>query len=104
MVRRVLLFVVLTAGLDGFGTVKLLQHHDPGKVVGEGHGPHGELEVRFFFHLGGDAEGRTDEKTGRRLSGQFHFLHFLGKGFTGKGLSLRCEDAQPCALGDFTED
>ena len=73
MVRRLLLFVILTAGLDGFGTVKLLQHHDPGKVVGEGHGAHGQLEVRFFFHLGGDAEGRTDEKTGRGLAGEFHW-------------------------------
>ena len=104
MVRRLLLFVILAAGLDGFGTVELFQHHDTGKMVGEGHGTHAELEVRFLLDPGCHAEGRTDEKTGRGLAGEFHFLHFLGEGFTGKGLSLRREDAQPCALGDLTED
>ena len=104
MVRRLLLFVVLAAGLDGFGTVKLLQHHDPGKVVGEGHGAHGQLEVRLLFDFGRDAEGRTDEEAGRAFAGQLHFLHLLGKGFAAEGLTLRREDAQPRTLGDLAED
>ena len=36
------LFMIFAAGLNGFAAVKLLQHHDPGQVMGKGHGPHGK--------------------------------------------------------------
>ena len=51
------------------GPVDLLQHHDPGQMVGEGHGAHGELEIRLLLDLRADAEGRADEETYGRLAG-----------------------------------
>ena len=67
--RKLGLFVVFAPCLDGFGPVQLLQHHDSGQMVGEGHGAHGEPEIRPFLHPLGDAEGGADEKTGAALAG-----------------------------------
>ena len=56
------LFVVLRAGQDGFGAVELLQEHDPGQVVGEGHVGQGQAEVRQGLDLRGDAVGRAQQE------------------------------------------
>ena len=96
--------MIFASCLDGFCPVKLLQHHHPCQMVGEGHGAHGEPEVGFFFYLGADTEGRTDEETGAGLAGKLHILQLLGKGFAGQGLSFRGEVAKPCTLGDLLED
>ena len=42
--------------LNGFRTVKLLQDHDSSQMMGERHGAHGKLEIRFFFHRRRHAE------------------------------------------------
>ena len=39
--------MVFGPGLDGLRPVQLFQHHDPGQVVGKGHGAHGQLQVRL---------------------------------------------------------
>ncbi len=50
------LFVVFAPSLDGLRAVQLFQHHNAGQMVGERHGPHGELEVGPLFDPGGHAE------------------------------------------------
>ena len=45
----VFLFMILTAGLDGFGAIELFQHHDSCQMVGEGHFAHGEFEICHGF-------------------------------------------------------
>ena len=93
--------MIPAAGLDGFCPVELLQHHDPGQMVGEGHGAHGEPEIRLFLDSGGHAEGGADEKAGAALAGELYVSHFFGEGLTvctlGKRI-LRCEMAPLCAL------
>ncbi len=57
-------FMVLTARLDGLGPVDLLQNHDPGQMMREGHRPHGQLKICPLLDPGSHAKGGTDEKTG----------------------------------------
>ena len=96
--------MVFAAGLDGFCPVELFQYHDAGQMMGKGHGAHGKLEICFLLDSGGHAKGRADEKTGAALTGNFDFLQLLGKGFAGQGLALRCQDAEPGALGDLGQN
>ena len=44
------------------GPVDLLQQHDPGQVVGEGHGGHGQLDLGLRLDGGVQAVGAADEK------------------------------------------
>ena len=55
-----ILFMILAAGLNGFCAVNLLQHHDSCQMVGEGHWPHGQLEIRLVFDTLGHTKGRTN--------------------------------------------
>ena len=44
------LFVVAGACGNLEGPVNLLQHHDPGQMVGKGHGGHGQTQVGRLLH------------------------------------------------------
>ena len=44
------------------GPINLLQQHDPGQVVGEGHGRHGQLDVGLRLDGGVQAVAAPDEK------------------------------------------
>ena len=81
--------MVFTPCLDGLRPVELLQNHDSRQVMGEGHGAHGELEVRSFLYSFRHAEGGADEKAGAAFSGELHFPKLFRKALAGKGLSLR---------------
>ena len=66
--------MVLAAGLNGFCPVELFQHHDPGQMMGEGHGTHGQPEICLFLHSWGHAEGRADEEACAGLAAELDFL------------------------------
>ena len=97
-------FVIFAPRLDGLRPVDLLQHHDPGQMMGEGHFAHGELEIRLVLDLLADAEGGTDQEGGAALSGILHILQLPGKFLRGEDFSLRGENAQPGIFGDLLED
>ena len=44
-----LLFMIFAARQNGQPSVDLFQHHDPGQMVGKGHGRHGQPEIRLPF-------------------------------------------------------
>ena len=96
--------MVFAAGLDGFRPVELLENHDPGQVVGEGHGAHAEAEIRPGFYPGGDPKGGADEKTGAALAGVFHLPELFREGFAGQELAFRRKDAQPGSFWNPGED
>ena len=96
--------MVFAAGLDGFRPVELLENHDPGQVVGEGHGAHTEAEIRPGFYPGGDPKGGADEKTGAALAGIFDLPELLREVLAGQELSLRGKDSQPGAPGNPGEN
>ena len=48
--------------IDLEAAVDLLQQHDPGQVVGEGHGGHGQLDLGLRLDGGVQAVGAADEK------------------------------------------
>ena len=96
--------MILASRLNGFRPVELFQNHDPRQMVGEGHRPHREPEIRLFLDPGCHAEGGADEKTGAALSGELHGGKLFGKGFAAEFLALRCKDAEPGPLGDSAED
>ena len=98
------LFVVFAAGLDGLRPVELLQNHDPGQVMGEGHGAHTEAEIRPGLHPGREPEGGAYEKAGAALAGIFHLPELFREGFAGQELAFRRKDAQPGSFGDPGED
>ena len=98
------LFMVFAAGLNGLCPVDLLQNHDPGQVVGEGHGAHGEFEIRLLLDPGGHAEGGADKKAGAGFAAELHFAELGCKALAGKLLSLGRKDAEPGPLGDLAED
>ena len=64
------LFMVFTPRLDAFGPVELLQDHDPGQVVGEGHFAHGQLPVGLGLDRGVHAEGGPDQEAGGGFAGR----------------------------------
>ena len=70
-------------------------------MVGEGHGPHGEAEIRFLLDPGGHAEGGADEKAGAGLAGILHVPELVREGLAGQFLPLGGEHAEPGAPGDF---
>ena len=50
-------------------------------MMGKGHRPHGELEIRFFLDFLRDAKGGTDQETDAGCAGKLHILQLFGKGF-----------------------
>ena len=61
--------MILASRLNGFRPVELFQNHDPRQMVGEGHRPHGEAEIRPLLDMGGHAEGGADQKAGAGCGG-----------------------------------
>ena len=96
--------MVFAAGLDGLGPVDLLQDHDPGQMVGEGHSSHGQLEIGLVLDLLADAEGGADEEAGAALSGILHVSELVRKFLGGQDLALGSENAEPAVLRNFGED
>ena len=56
--------------LDGFGPVQLFQNHDPGQMVGKGHGRHGQAQVRGGLQGRIHAVGAAQHKAGGRPARQ----------------------------------
>ena len=56
------LFVVAGALGDFEGPVELLQQHDPGQMVGEGHFGHGQAQVGTLLDSGMESVGGADDK------------------------------------------
>ena len=52
--------MILASRLNGFCPVELFQNHDPRQMVGKGHRPDGEAEIRPLLDPGGHAEGGAD--------------------------------------------
>ena len=100
-IRFCALFMVFASCLNCFRTVELLQYHDPGQMVGESHGAHGQLEIGALFHPGSHAEGGTNEKAGAGFACVFYILQLMGKIFTAQYFSFGGKYAEPGALGDF---
>ena len=98
------LLVIFTSCLDGFGTVDLLQDHDPGQVVRESHWTHGQLEICLCLDLGCNTERRADEKAGAAFAGQLHLFQLVCESFAGKGFTLRSKDAEPSTFGKLGQD
>ena len=90
--------------LDGLRPVELLQDHDPGQMVGEGHFSDGQVKFRFFLYSRGNAEGGADEKAGGGLSHVFHLGKLCGEFLTAEELALGGEYAQPGPLGNRREN
>ena len=55
-------FVVAGALPDLEGPVELFQQHDPGQVVGEGHGGHGQFDPGLPLQALRQAVGAADDK------------------------------------------
>ena len=52
--------MILASRLNGFRPVELFQNHDASQMVGEGHRPHGEAEIRPLLDPGRHTEGGAD--------------------------------------------
>ena len=96
--------MIFAAGLDGFRPVDLLQHHNPGQMVGEGHESHGKLKICGGLDLGGNAKGRADQKADAAFSAELDRCQLFGKAFTAQLLTLRGEDAKVSPFGNFLEN
>ena len=73
-------------------------------MVGEGHGAHGEPEIRPLLDSGSHAEGGADEKAGAAFSGILHGFYGFCKLLAGKGLPLGGEHAEPGPFGNPGEN
>ena len=96
--------MIFAAGLYGFCPVELLQHHDSGKMMGKGHGTHGQAEIGPLLHPGGDSKRRADQKTGAAFAGKLYLSQLIGEGLAGQRFSLRRKHTEPCAFRDPGEN
>ena len=90
--------------LNGLCPVQLLENHDAGQMMGEGHGTHGKFEIRLSFHTGRHTEGGANEKAGTAFAGQFDFLQLVREFLAGQFPAFRGKYAEPGAFGDFGEN
>ena len=85
-------------GVDLEGPVDLLQDHHPGQMVGEGHGGHGQAQMRLLFDGWVETEGAADDQGQVRGPVYHPALQGLGKLGAGQEPALH---AQGDALGAF---
>lgn len=62
-VSQFLLFMIAGPLVDFKRPVELLQKHDPGQVVGKGHGRHGQLQPCLLLDGGMQAVGASDDES-----------------------------------------
>ena len=96
--------MVAAAGENALRPVDLLQHHDSGQMVGEGHGTHGEQEVSLLLQIPVQSEGGPDEEHQLGPALIPDGLQRFGQRLGGEQLPLRRQDAQPAVFRQLLPD
>ena len=76
--------MIALAGVDLGGAEELLQQHDPGQLVGKGHGAHAQLEISPGRDGGMQSQRPSDNKDDITFSLREQLLQFRSYGFAGK--------------------
>ena len=84
--------------------IDLLQQHDPGQVMGKGHGGHGQRGPGPRFDRWVEAEGAADDEHDMAGSPYRQALHPPGKALRGQALSLYLQSADKGVLPDFLQE
>ena len=84
--------------------IDLLQQHDPGQVVGEGHGGHGQLGVGLRLDGGVKAVAAADDEDHMLLRAAARDGKHLGNFLAGAHPALHAQGRHPGAGRDFGPD
>ena len=90
--------------LDLVGAVELFQEHDPGQVVGEGHGGHAQPQVRLGLQGGVEPHAAADEEGELALARQAEVHQALCQLRAGQHFPLHAQGYQGAASGQLLPD